>query len=337
MVIWNINKTKIIVSTISLLLLLSIFIAFARNENDENPRIVSSRVIYKGRPYAAFTSLVFYNGYFYCSFRDASLHYDPSGNDVGVVKIIKSKTGKKWKEFLTLKMDGIDLRDPKLSVAPNGKIMLLFNAVKYVNGSSVYRQSHVSFISADKSYSEPTPISFTPELNWNWLWDARWIKNTAYGFIYSPYFAFVSSEDGMDYNVISKLDIENSPTEADVIEYEDKFISVVRRKTNALIGISENKGEDWMWFDAGTKIGCPKLFIYKNQIYAVGRAYNKKSTCLALFRVDLSDKKVVEIFRKDSQKDNSYPGVVVKDNRLFISHYSGDEKNSSIYFSRLKF
>ena len=57
-------------------------------EKDSSPYIISTKKIYTGKPYASFTSLINYKGRFYCAFREAKKHYDPSGEDVGIIRIL---------------------------------------------------------------------------------------------------------------------------------------------------------------------------------------------------------------------------------------------------------
>lgn len=302
---------------------------------DSSPYIISTKNIYTGKPYASFTSLINYKGRFYCAFREAKKHYDPSGEDVGIIRILHSKNGKRWQPFLTYSVDGIDLRDPKLTVTPEGKAMLLVEEVKYENKVAVLRKSCVSFFSSNKSRTELIPISFKPNMDWNWLWDVSWIDGIAYGYIYAPYFAFVKSSNGINYKLVDKPVIDNSPTEASVVKLGDKFFSVVRRKQNAYVGIS-NDGDQWQWKDGGMRIGCPKLFTYKDNVYTVGRAYNGKMNCTALFKVDQTSGKLVMLLELSSDMDSAYPGAVVKDGILYISYYQGDLMKSSIYFSLIK-
>ncbi|KAA5463144.1 hypothetical protein F2Y53_04690, partial [Bacteroides cellulosilyticus] len=180
------NKFVILVNFLLLLIIVLNPVGSISARKDSSPYIISTRKIYTGKPYASFTSLVNHEGRFYCAFREAKKHYDPSGEDVGVVKILYSKDGKRWQSFLTYSVDGIDLRDPKLTVTPEGKIMLLVEEVKYEKKVAVLRKTCVSFFSSNKLHTELLPISFMSDMKWNWLWDITWIEGTAYGYIYVP-------------------------------------------------------------------------------------------------------------------------------------------------------
>lgn len=305
------NKFVILVNFLLLLIIVLNPVGSISARKDSSPYIISTRKIYTGKPYASFTSLVNHEGRFYCAFREAKKHYDPSGEDVGVVKILYSKDGKRWQSFLTYSVDGIDLRDPKLTVTPEGKIMLLVEEVKYEKKVAVLRKTCVSFFSSNKLHTELLPISFMSDMKWNWLWDITWIEGTAYGYIYVPYFAFVKSSDGINYELVDKPTIDNFPTEASVVRWGNKFVSVVRRKQNAYVGMS-NDGKQWQWKDGGMQMGCPKLFIHKDKVYAVGRAYNGKAKSTSLFRIDTDNGKITKLLELSSDKDSAYPGIVLE-------------------------
>ena len=75
------------------------------------------RRIWQG-DYCAFTSLIYHNGFFYCSFREADTHHANSEvpGTLGRSRILRSKNGKSWQSVALLRKDGIDLRDPCLSL-----------------------------------------------------------------------------------------------------------------------------------------------------------------------------------------------------------------------------
>lgn len=295
--------------------------------------IVSNELIWQGNDYAAFTSLVFHKGYFYCAFRNANKHSDTKGVDCGVVQIIRSKEGDVWEDYMSFSETGFDLRDPQLSITPDNVLMLLTNKVQYKEDRVVSRQTCVSFIDDGSRNPSLIPIEFDSVLVKNWLWNIEWIKNKAYGFIYVPYFAFVESQDGVHYRIINKFDIDDMPTEASVIKKGRKKIAVVRRKTTALIGVCKNNR--WEWFDTQQKVECPKLFKIRRRIYVLGRYYGETKQ-LALFKLDAKKHVLDFILGIPCKLDCAYPGVVYKDKVIYISYYSGDGKNSDIYFAKVK-
>lgn len=295
--------------------------------------VLSNKMIWEGENYASFTSLRYYDGVFYCSFRNANKHADTTGNDCGIIKIIKSKDGEVWEDVLTFSEKGFDLRDPQLSVTSDNKLMLVTNKVQYKEGKVVYRQTCYSFIYDYNNQMPLTPLVFEPVLDRNWLWNVEWIDGDAYGFIYSPYFAFAKSQDGIHYSVTERIELKESPSEASVVKFGNKIVTVVRRNTNVLIGVyDKNK---WEWFDSGQKVASPKLIKINGKLYVVGRHYGEKKRT-ALFRIDMKRHVLKFVLGIPCKTDCGYPGVVYKDKLLYISYYSGDGKKSNIYMAKIK-
>lgn len=295
--------------------------------------VLSNEMIWQGKNYASFTSLVYYKGYFYCSFRNANQHSDLKGNDFGSIKIIRSKQGDTWEEYLSFSESGYDFRDPQLSITPDNVLMLLTNKVQYKDGKVLYRQTCSSFIDDKHNNSPLSPIEFDPVLEKNWLWNVEWIKHKAYGFIYTPCFAFVESQDGIHYRIVNKIDLDDTPTEASLIKKWRKYVAVVRRSTTALVGVYKHK--QWVWFDSGQRIECPKLIKIRGVIYLLGRYYGETKQT-ALFELDEKSHTLNYLLGLPCKTDCGYPGVVYKNKVLYISYYSGDGQNSDIYFAKVK-
>lgn len=315
------------------ILLLSFLYSFFFTLSLYPQTVLSNKMIWEGDNYASFTSLRYYDGVFYCSFRNANKHADTEGNDCGIIKIIKSKDGEVWEYLLTFSEKGFDLRDPQLSITKDNKLMLITNKVKYQQGKAVYRQTCYAYIDNDNDQKPLTPLVFEPVLDGNWLWNVEWIDGNACGFIYSPYFAFTKSQDGIHYRITERILLDDSPSEASMMKFGRRIVTVVRRNTNSLIGIfDKNK---WEWFDSGQKVACPKLIKIKKNLYVVGRYYGEKKQT-ALFKVDMKRHVLKFVLGIPCKTDCGYPGVVYKDKLLYISYYSGDGKKSNIYMAKIK-
>ena len=81
------------------------------------PTLVSVTKIWDRAPHCAFTDLLRWKNRWLCTFREAKGH----GGDNGVVRVITSADGTAWKSLAVIRQAGIDLRDPKLSVHPDGR------------------------------------------------------------------------------------------------------------------------------------------------------------------------------------------------------------------------
>src|SRR5678816_701456 len=84
------------------------------------PELIESKKIWDAGRHNAFTDLVRWHDRWWCTFREADDHV---GGD-GAIRILTSVDGTKWESAALLTEKGIDLRDPKFSVMPSGKLML---------------------------------------------------------------------------------------------------------------------------------------------------------------------------------------------------------------------
>jgi hypothetical protein len=62
-----------------------------------------------------------------------------------VVRILKSANGEDWQSIALLEKKGIDLRDPKLSVTPDGRIMVIIGGSIYHESKLIYAEKAQQF------------------------------------------------------------------------------------------------------------------------------------------------------------------------------------------------
>ncbi|HEU5118198.1 MAG TPA: exo-alpha-sialidase, partial [Isosphaeraceae bacterium] len=74
--------------------------------------LVSVEKIWDKGSHNAFTDLARWRDRWYCTFRESDAHV---GGD-GKLRVLESEDGKTWKSAALIAEEGIDLRDPKLSV-----------------------------------------------------------------------------------------------------------------------------------------------------------------------------------------------------------------------------
>ena len=92
-----------------------------------DPKILSVEKIWDEGTHNAFTDLVRYAGKWWCTFREAADH----GWSIGTVRVICSEDGQAWASAAVLAEDEVDLRDPKLAVMPDGRLMLVMGGALY--------------------------------------------------------------------------------------------------------------------------------------------------------------------------------------------------------------
>ena len=104
--------------------------------NQEKNDITVERVYGNGDSYCAFTSLLKVDNKYYLAFREGDSHVRE--DDYGVIRILESDDGHCWSLYQILSLDCVDLRDPNLSVRPDGKLLVLCGArILMPNGNSI--------------------------------------------------------------------------------------------------------------------------------------------------------------------------------------------------------
>lgn len=95
------------------------------------PKIVSVKKIWDQGKHNAFTDLIRFHDRWWCTFREAAEH----GKSIGKVRVIVSDDGDRWTSAALIEQTGVDLRDPKLSITPEGQLMLIMGGSVYVEGT----------------------------------------------------------------------------------------------------------------------------------------------------------------------------------------------------------
>src|SRR6266496_6534736 len=83
--------------------------------------MISVKKIWSESKHNAFTDLIRFQNKWFCTFREAESHL--SGH--GKIRVLSSVEGEQWDSLSLLAEPGVDLRDPKLSITPDDRLMLL--------------------------------------------------------------------------------------------------------------------------------------------------------------------------------------------------------------------
>ena len=128
---------------------------------------VPSTRIWSEAPHSAFVDLIRFRARFYCAFREGSGHVPGEKGSDGAVRVIVSSDGEEWASAAHIVEEGVDLRDPKLSVTPDGRIMVVMGGSVYDGKKLLSRLPRASFVpTRARSASSPTG-------GWRWSCAAR--------------------------------------------------------------------------------------------------------------------------------------------------------------------
>ncbi len=323
---------------------------FLGNGNPLGPgdSIVVSK-IWDQAPYNSFTSLIRFKDAFYCSFREGISHV--SKHNEGKVRILRSEDGSHWENVTSLQIDGLDLRDPKLSVTPEHRIMVIMAGAVF--DKSIKAQKLFPLVSFSDSngrnFSTPEQAildtSISPSLDW--IWRITWHKGAGYGIDYQMRYTqegrestifLMKTTDGVHFSNMARLAVKPFANESTIrFDNQDKMYVLIRKDAGDKMGVlakSKPPYTDWSYTKLDYRLGGPDfLFLGKQKLVIGTREYGNKTATVILV-TDLNGK-ILKTIKLPSGGDTSYPGMVIYKKKLWVSYYSSHEGKASIYLARI--
>lgn len=299
--------------------------------------------------HSAFTSLIKFNDEYYCSFREGASHvFDKDGNAEGKVRVIKSSDGKNWESVALLGMNGIDLRDPKLSITPTGRLMMIIGGSIYKDRKLTGMVPHVSFSEDGRRFSDPVPVTINDFAGngKDWIWRVTWNNGLGYGTLYSlnddgeTKLSLLSTSDGIHYNLVTKFDIPDFPNEATARfdSHGDMYMMVRRERGNqkGYWGKSSAPYTEWTWKEMDFRLGGPDFVHLNDSLIVMGTRSHYTSFPKTVVLAGNGTERFQEVYVLPSGGDTSYPGLIVEDDQIWVCYYSSHESNkASIYLAKM--
>ena len=310
----------------------------------------SVRKIWDEGTHAAFTSLVKFEDKYYCTFREGYSHvFDEQGNAEGRIRVLASKDGNDWKPVHEVGLEGIDCRDPKLCVTPDGKLMLLFGGSLYRDRNLVSQQGYVVFSKDGRRYTEPEAISLSPATgnDTDWMWRVTWNGDTGYGVSYGSgsegrSLVLYSTKDGVGYEKVREFDPEGFANETTLRFLPDgRMLMMVRRDGSDRMGrwgVSEPPYTDWNIKPMPLQLGGQDFLVLEDGTVLAGtRSYLIGGHCKTVILRGTLEGDFQEVFTLSSDGDTSYPGLLVVGDELWVSYYStvGVPGKAAIFLAKI--
>lgn len=329
------------------------FVAFCSitaiaEETVEQRLVISVERIWDRAAHSAFTDLIRFQDHLFCAFREGSGHI-PGQN--GVIRVIRSSDGMNWESIALLEEPHVDLRDPKLSITPDQRLMLNMGASEYHGSERKGIESRVAFSNPEGTRFAPPQKAGLPAgilTGFDWLWRVTWHDGWAWGCVQQVpdgkerSLHLVRSRDGIHYEHVTQLDVDH-PTETTLRFLEDDTMLAMIRRTgtspNGWIGTSKPPYIEWDFHVSNKRFGGPNLTRLPNGAWLAGsRGYGGKSPRTGLWSFNPRTKTFREILFLPSGGDTSYPGFVIdeKQNRVWVSYYSAHEGKAAIYLATLR-
>lgn len=305
-------------------------------EKEKSPVLVETRKIWDKANHNAFTDLVRYQDRWFCVFREGNTHVSPDG----ALRVITSTDGEKWESAALLTSTNSDLRDAKITVTPNGQLMLC--GAEALHDKSKFTHKSLAWFSKDgRTWSEKHEIG-DPGF---WLWRVTWHQGRAYGIGYGcgkeeRVARLYASDDGKKFQpLVNRLFDVGFPNESSILFEKDTAYCLLRRdgKPNTgQLGISQPPYTKWEWKDLGVQLGGPHLIrLPDGRFVAAVRLYDDKPRT-SLCWLDVQSGKLTEFLKLPSGGDTSYAGLVLHEGLLWVSYYSSHEGKTAIYLAKVK-
>ena len=341
-------------------------VRFLSNTNDGQLIWDLSRVPDRERTNLEFPYLIRFKGEWYCSFREGDRHGNhPSGR----ARVIRSENGRQWETATLIEWQGGDIRDPRMSVTPDRKLMI--NSSIYVIGKQKDnpaswekpgRRQSVTWLSEngtdwDGPFACPTGFD-------TWRWDVAWHDGVGYSVGYSGKDrtgALYRTADGKTWQtVVRDFFPDGHGTEAALAFDRDGTAYCLLRPAGAnqqdygMFGVGQPPDYvDWRWHEM-------RIDAARNGEVESGAAFGKRTGSIVggqkLLR--LSDGRLVaatakggfDLFWLNPDKalftrfvrmaaGKSYPGIAEHNGELWITNTQraarGQNVKSGIYLTRI--
>ena len=317
---------------------------------EDAPELVSVQRIWDRAGWNGTTDLIRFKDRWWCSFREANSHAGGQGHAC----IIVSEDGENWESAATLHERGLDLRDPHLSIMPDGRFMCTLAATRWGydeenswdgKSQALTRSPRVSFSSDGSKWTSPRKVLAEDHL----LWRVTWHKGVGYcmsklGEGRDPRrLMLYTTTDGLEWEWVCEPRLPDNiwNGSATTLRFmpDDTVVALTRPHW---VGTSQPPYREWKWTRFASyqpdsrhgDIGGPNFIrLPDGSLWGSGRLYApRKRTVLAR----MTPTSYEPVFDLPSGGDNGYPGMVWHNGLLWLSYYSGHEGKASIYLAKVR-
>ncbi len=309
--------------------------------------VVSIEKIWDRPDHSAFTDVVLFGDHLYCTFREGSGHI-PGLN--GVARILRSRDRMNWESVAVLREKYVDLRDPKLSITPDGRLMINMGASYYHGPKRLKIESRVAFSdSTGTKFDPPQKVEFPSDVvtGADWLWRVTWHDGYAWGCVQQVPkerrgLLLVRSRDGIHYEAVNAPEV-SGPSETTLRFLPDgTLVAMIRCESKppiGRVGISKPPYTDWKIVESNKRFGGPNFVQLPGGAWLAGsRAYDDGPSKTQLWWLDVTSGICSPLLTFPSSGDNSYPGFAVDEAQglVYVSYYSSHQGKTAIYLATLR-
>jgi len=311
--------------------------------------VVSVQKIWDKGGHNAFTELIRFKNLFFVCFREAEAHV---GGD-GVVRIMISSTGQNWVDYASVAEKGVDLRDPKLEITPDGKRLYLTCGGSVYGGTKELKGRRPRYSTSIDGKIWTPPQKLLAEGDWLWRVTVNPVDKKFYGVSYNTYpttggpkpepewsLKSYTSIDGSVWQLSSLMQVTGQPNETTLRFLKDgSAMALVRREggdKKGMIGTAAAPYREWKWTPLATVVqGQNFIELPDGRLIAGSRGVGKTPGAHMILS-KMTATSLEPILELPSGSDCSYPGLLWHEDHLWVSYYSSHEGKSSIYIAKVK-
>jgi len=218
------------------------------------------------------------------------------------------------------------------------------------DGESAPTGSFVSFSQDGTTWTEPVIVSQPGR----WLWRVTWHEGKAYGVSYTAggnggqYLSLLTSTDGVKYEPLVERLFDKGYANETTLRFapDGTCYALVRRDnsgdapSSTMLGIACPDYTQWKWHDLGTEFnafGGPDLLRLPSGLWIAAGRMHQGGAHTALTVLDVENKTMTRLLDLPSGGDTSYPGLLWRNDLLYVSYYSSHQGKTSIYLAKVRF
>jgi hypothetical protein len=330
-----------------MILIASVCVAHAQPAVEEkSPRVLTVQKISADAPHSGYTDLIWFQNLFYCCFREASA---ADAGD-GKIRLKMSFNGTTWKDAAVLTQTGVDLRDPKLSVTQDERLICFMTAVTYEGGKAVSRQPRVATSTDGQHWSPVEKTLKQGDCLWRGVMHPT--EKCFYGTMYNKApvaggadeaewaLKLMKSDDGKIWQLVAPFDLKGKPNEATARPLANgDMMALVRRDApgsiKGMLGLAKPPYREWTWTELSVPLAGPNFIQTPDGRLIAGSRGFGATPGGHMILSEMSASGLKPMLELPSSGDCSYPGMVYHEKELWVSYYSAHEGKPAIYVARV--
>lgn len=305
-------------------------------------RLVRSGMIWDAAPHNAFTDLYRWKDRWYCSFREGTAHasYD------GAARVLGSEDGKTWKSVARFADEGKDLRDPRLCLLPDGRLLLSVGVrTQDPNDPGNWHTVSRVYLTADGERWDGPHTVGDPQV-WMWRYKSHGPFVYSFGYRQRPpdrggptFLRFYRSPDGARWTQLAQTDAGGGYVNEAAFDFEPdgRCVVLLRREGgNSRLGLARPPYKDWSWTDLNERFNGPALLRLPDGRFLAGgrsKALGAAAPKTALGWLTTDPPALRPLLWAPSQHETGYPGLVFHEGQVWVSYYSSQSGKCAIYLA----